>query len=105
VASREFGGDSKNMDCAEAQKNLYVLAPPCSHNNPRAIYSLFVKLLFERLHTRDFFGSVEIGKKSNAENDEKHTNKHHCCHASGSVNAAITNSFLKFKKEYGNNTN
>jgi len=28
VAPREFSGDSKNMDCAKAQTNLYVLDPP-----------------------------------------------------------------------------
>ena len=38
VASREFSGDSRNMDCAKAQTNLYVLAPPalCAHRGPFA---------------------------------------------------------------------
>ena len=36
VALEEFSGSSKNMDCAKAQTNLCVLAPPaqCAHNNP-----------------------------------------------------------------------
>src|SRR3989338_188508 len=37
VTSTADSGNSKNMDCATAQTNLYVLAPPaqCAHNNPR----------------------------------------------------------------------
>jgi hypothetical protein len=39
VTSIECGGHSKKIDCAEAQTNLYVLAPPaqCAHRKPSAI--------------------------------------------------------------------